>query len=28
MITESQIPKVQKIIEDNKEVQFEIRKIK
>ena len=28
MITESEIPKVQKIIEDNKEVEFQIRKIK
>jgi hypothetical protein len=28
MITESEIPKVEKIIEDNKEVQFQIRKIK
>ena len=28
MITESEIHKVQKIIEDNKEVEFEIRKIK
>ena len=28
MITKSEIPKVQKIIKDNKEVEFEIRKIK
>jgi hypothetical protein len=28
MITESEIPKVEKIIEDNKEVEFQIRKIK
>ena len=28
MITESEIPKVEKIIEDNKEVKFQIRKIK
>ena len=28
MVTESEIPKVEKIIEDNKEVEFQIRKIK
>lgn len=28
MITESEIPKVEKIIEDNKEIEFQIRKIK
>jgi hypothetical protein len=28
MISDSEIPKVEKIIEDNKEVEFQIRKIK